>query len=333
MQTKKIGVCHEWDTLREVVVGCPCTRLGTDMPFYLNHFMSPANIAYAREVMKRSPGERLEDVEKHLHLSMVKQMNNLIHILESRGVVVHQVKSFEPAEEAYLQDLSFRIGIQAFPRDPMVVIGDTFVETAMYAPYRRKERFAIRRTLGERLAQSDVRILSMPEPYPLPEGRDGYGPGTYLEGGDVFVLGRDIYVGNTGNASSREGARWLQNALGRHYRVHEIKLSRKFLHLDCVLATPRPGLAIVCKDGFGEGLPSFLKNWDLIEVSPQDAEEKLATNVLVVDQKTVVAAQEAPDVADALAKAGQEVILTPFSAIYLWGGAFRCWHHPLVRET
>lgn len=61
---------------------------------------------------------------------------------------------------------------------------------------------------------------------------------------------------------------------------------------------------LVCKAGFFEGLPPFLKNWDLIKVSPQDAEEKLAANVLVVDQKTVIVAEEIPGVADALAKAG-----------------------------
>lgn len=333
MPVNKIRMNHEWDTLREVIVGCPCVRTGTDLPGYLSHFMPPAGLAYAREALKRYPGQRLEDVERDLYLAMKEQMEKVIRILEARDVIVHQVKPFEQAEESFLQDLSFKIAIQSFPRDPIVVIGNTFIETAMYAPYRRKERFAIRRTLAERLTQSDARMLSMPEPYPLPERKDGYGPGVFLEGGDVFVLGQDTYVGNTGNASSPEGIKWLQNALGNDYRVHEIKLSRKFLHLDCVLSTLRPGLAVVCKAGFTEGLPSFLKNWDLIEVSPEDAEEKLAANVLVVDEKTVIVAREIPDMADALTRAGQNVITTPFSAVYLWGGAFRCWHHPLLRET
>lgn len=333
MAVTKIAVNHEWDTLREVVVGCPFARTGTDIPAYLGNFMSQTAVAFAREVVRRYPGQLLEDVARDLHEAMKEQMENVVRILETRGVVVHQVNPFEPAEEIFLTELSFRIATQAFPRDPIVVIGNTLIETAMYAPYRRKERFAIRRTLCERLAESDARILSMPEPYPLPESKEGYGPGAFLEGGDVFVLGSDIYVGNTGNASSPEGIRWLRDVLGGDYKVHEIKLSRKFLHLDCVLATPRPGLAIVCKAGFAEGLPDFLKRWDLIEVSPEDAEEKLAANVLVLDEKTVIVAEEVPAVADALAKAGQNVIVTPFSAVFLWGGAFRCWHHPLRRET
>ena len=39
------------------------------------------------------------------------------------------------------------------------------------------------------------------------------------------------------------------------------------------------------------------------------------------------------DFAEGLRKAGQEVIETPFDAVYSYAGAFRCWHHPLVRET
>ncbi len=109
-------------------------------------------------------------------------------------------------------------------------------------------------------------------------------------------------------------------------------MSQKFLHLDCVLATIRPGLAVVCREGFIDGLPPFLKKWKLIEVSVNDAEEKLATNVLIIDAKATMVAEETPEVADALAKAGQKVITTPFSAVSMWGGAFRCWHHPLVRK-
>jgi len=68
-------------------------------------------------------------------------------------------------------------------------------------------------------------------------------------------------------------------------------------------------------------------------VSAEDAETKLACNSLILDEKTILVAEELPDLANALAKAGQEVITTPFDVVYLWGGAFRCWHHPLVRDS
>ena len=86
------------------------------------------------------------------------------------------------------------------------------------------------------------------------------------EAGDVFLLDRDIYVGNSGNAGNTAGISWLRRFLGPDYQVHEAPLSKSFLHMDCVLATPRPGLALVCKAGFTKGIPELLKGWKLIEV-------------------------------------------------------------------
>jgi N-dimethylarginine dimethylaminohydrolase len=327
----RLKVDHEWDTLREVVVGCPRIRLGTRIPRYVGNFMPPAALALAREVLKAKAGQPLSEAMPELHALAAAQMDRAMAILRDRGVVVHPVAPFLPHEEAYLADLGYHNSQQYFPRDPILVIGDTLIETAMTCPMRRSERFAIRRTLEERLR--GCRVVSLPEPVPLPEDESGaFGPGPFLEGGDVFVLGSDIYVGNTGNASNGAGIDHLRRILGEAYRVHEVRLSGRFLHLDCVLSTPRPGLAVVCREGFVDGLPPFLKGWELIEISAGDAEERLATNMLVLDRKTDLIAEELPELGEALTRAGQEVIATPFSAVFMWGGAFRCWHHPLIRE-
>lgn len=328
----RLKVDYEWDALREVVVGYPRIRLGTRIPRYVGNFMPPSMMALAEKILKEKAGQLLAEAMPELHEAAAAQMDRAIAILRGRGIAVRQVAPFQPHEEAYLAGLGYHNSQQYFPRDPIVVIGDRLIETAMYCPMRRSERFPIRRTLAERL--QGCRVASMPEPAPLPEDENGsFGPGPFLEGGDVFVLGADIYVGNTGNASNGAGIERLRHILGEAYRVHEVRLSRKFLHLDCVLSTPRQGLAVVCRDGFADGLPPFLKGWELIEVSAKDAEEKLATNMLVLDEKTDLIAEEVPELGEALARAGQNVIATPFSAIIMWGGAFRCWHHPLVREN
>ena len=224
--------------------------------------------------------------------------------------------------------------IQIFPRDPMLVIGNRFVETELFMPMRRRERFGIRRALADRLAESNAQMVSMPVAVPSPEREDGdWGPGPFIEGGDVFVLGPDIYVGVSGNASNTAGVKWLQQYLGKRYRVHEVRLTKKFLHLDCCLATPRPGLAIVCREAFVDGLPDFIKDWKLIDVPFKDAKEKLACNGLVLDDKTIMIAAGLDYLARGLRDAGHQVIETPFDAVYQFGGAFRCWHHPLVRES
>ncbi len=328
-----LKVNYEWGTLREVVVGYPHIRMGSRLPLYTRNFIPPPMAEWAEKVIKKEKaGQVLSQVMPELHEAAVVQMEKAIAILKSRDIIVHQVKPFEKQEEEYLADLGFHNNQQYFPRDPIVVIGDTLIETAMYCPMRRAERFAIRRTLSGRL--NNCRMASIPEPAPFPEDANGsFGPGPFLEGGDVFVMGEDIYAGNSGNASNSAGIQCLRDILGEKYRVHEIPISRKFLHLDCILATPRQGLAIVCRDAFINGLPSFLKDWDLIEVSVKDAEEKLAANLLVLDEKTSLVAEELPEIAEALTRAGQKVITTPFSAVFIFGGAFRCWHQPLIREN
>jgi len=326
---KPIMVHHEWGALKEVVVGVPNVRVPTKIAEAPKRFLPDSSIEY----LEKNAGKRLEECDPELNAKFTAQVNAIIKILKGRGIVVHQLKKHLPSEEAFLAEMNDTV-MQTYPRDPMLVIGTKFIETAMYEPNRRKERFAVRRTVGDRLAHSNARIVSMPEPEPFPADENGkYGPGPFLEGGDVFLLGRDIYVGNTGNASNTAGIRWLQNCLGDEYRVHEIPLSSHFLHLDCVLATPRPGLAIICREAFVQGIPDFLDGWKLIDVSAEDAEQKLGCNGFVLDDKTMIVGEDMPELAKALRSEGTTVITTPIDGIHWQGGGFRCWHHPLVRES
>lgn len=326
---KPIEVHHEWGALKEVVVGTCNVRVPTKIAASSRNYLPDSSI----EFMEKNAGKRLEEIDPDLNAQFVEQVDAIIKILKGRGIVVHQLEKHNDSEEAFLQDLNDTI-LQTYPRDPMVVIGNNFIETSMYEPYRRKERFAVRRTIGERLENSNANIVSMPQAEPYPADTNGkYGPGPFLEGGDVMLMGKDIYVGNTGNASNTAGINWLQRFLGNEYNVHEVPLSKSFLHLDCVLALPRPGLAIICPEGFANGIPDFLKDWKLIEVSHEDAEKKLGCNGMILDEKTAIIGTDMPNVADALDAAGTEVLTTPIDAIYWQGGGFRCWHHPLVRES
>ena len=92
-------------------------------------------------------------------------------------------------------------------------------------------------------------------------------------------------------------------------------------------------LAVICREAFVKGVPEFLKDWKLIDVSVVDAEKKLGCNGLVLDEKTIIIGRDMPDLARALRAEGTEVLTTPIDGIYWQGGGFRCWHHPLVRES
>lgn len=328
MSNRSIGVNYEWGALKEVLVGVPNVRLPSKLAKAPRNFLPQESI----QIIEKNAGKRLTEFDPALNEKFVAQIDAIIKILEGRGIVVHQVKKHLPSEEAFLATMNDSV-FQTFPRDPVLVIGDKVIETAMYEPNRRKERFAVRRTIGERVSNSNAIMVSMPQPEPFPADEDGcYGPGPFLEGGDVFLLGPDIYVGITGNASNKAGIHWLQKFLGNDYRVHEVPLNNHFLHLDCVLATPRAGLAVICREAFVNGIPDFLRGWKLIDVSVEDAEEKLGCNGLVLDDKTMLVGEDMPELAEALRAEGTEVITTPIDGIHWQGGGFRCWHHPLIRE-
>jgi len=326
----RIRVHHEWGALREAVVGVASGRFPTTLAAAPRRFLTPDAIA----LIEANPGAWLQEVDPALQERMEAQLAAATAILESRGVVVHRADRLRPDEVAFLGNLDDAV-LQPFVRDPILVVGDRVIETAMYEPYRRRERFGIRRAIAGRLEELGATLASMPEPYPWPpDAGGGYGPGPFLEGGDVLLVGRDIHVGNSGNATNAAGIRWLQGFLGPEYRVHEVRLHPRWLHLDCVLSLPRPGLAVICREAFVDGLPAFLAGWDLIDVSEQDAHELLGVNGLVLDENAIVIDERmAPTLGEELARRGIEAIPTPFDVMAMQGGGLRCWHHPLIRES
>ena len=55
--------------------------------------------------------------------------------------------------------------------------------------------------------------------------------GPFIEGGDVLVLGKTIFVGYSGLASNLAGIQWLANMIGHFgYEVVPVRLHPHILH-------------------------------------------------------------------------------------------------------
>lgn len=319
-QRNKIEVNHEWGKLEEVIIGRGEDLIIPSYNEYVSFIYDPKYI----DTMKKYGGRKAIDVEPEETKEAIKQINTLAKILEDRGVKVHRSQRLGPREKQYLGYVQ-KGGMLFYARDPMLVIGNNVIETALKVPMRAKERFAIRPILKERLKDSGAKYVAMP-----PVSPEFGGDGIYLEGGDVLLNGYEIYVGNSGRASNKAGIEWLQNFLGPKYRVIEVKVSPEFEHLDCVLSLPRPGLMVICRDGIIGELPESIRGWEAVEVSIPEA-KKLGANLFVVDEKTCIVDTQHHRVAEELRKKGQEVIEIPYDKVAAWGGAFRCSHHPLRR--
>lgn len=152
----------------------------------------------------------------------------------------------------------------------------------------------------------------------------------YLEGGDIIVDNKTIYVGIS-ERTTMEGVRFLNNVLGKDYSVVPIKLKPKFLHLDVVFTIINPNLALIYKDGLEEDSYKLLDKLTKIEVTAQEQFE-LATNVFVIDSNTIIMNSNHKRIESELRKLNINVIPINLTQTAKDGGAFRCTTCPIERE-
>jgi glycine amidinotransferase len=322
-----ISVDSEWGRLREVIVGIVPDNAIVPPPVS-SHFKEDfrQDVTCFQQCHEKPAKQALPEA----FTVGRRQVEALVKIYEKSGIKVHRPR---PHTETELH--LFRMGgAPLYARDSMLVVGQNVIELSLRNPSRRKEIFAYREMLARRLAQAPrAQYASMPPPRPAPATEADEGPGPFLEGGDIFLLGKDILVGNSGQASNRAGINWLQRFLGpQGYRVQEVPLT-DWHHLDCVLTIIRPGLAMAVKTAFRDGLPGPIREWEIIEASPAEG-HAMGVNAMCLAPDVVVMGEEHQRLIMELKRRGVEV-LSGFrtDVVSLWGGGVRCLSHPLFRET
>jgi dimethylargininase len=140
-------------------------------------------------------------------------------------------------------------------------------------------------------------------------------PGT-LDGGDVLVAGRTIFVGQSRRTNASALAQFARIAEHFGYAVCMVPIERR-LHLKSAVTALGDDALLV--DPSAVGVESF-RAFDLVEVDPS---EPAAANVLRVG-RDLVAAQAGPRTNDRLRKRGYEVAEVDVSEIAKAEGAVTC---------
>lgn len=314
------GAHHEWGKLREVVIGISPAEDFVVFHEQSQRWLTPEGADFSR----RHSGRRLIDVDADLAKLIERQVDALAELVAGEGVKVHRPERLQGEERTFMAPKGE--GAQLFARDGMIVVGDHIIDASLRLRCRQRERFGLRPIVHSMAAQRGARWSSVP--FGSPTAVDG----PYLEGGDVLLNGRQIYVGMSGCASDMAGIDWLQALLGSGYRVIPVALRSNVLHLDCALALIKPGLLAWCPHKLIDGLPSALRDWDKIEVSVAEA-TLLATNALVLEEGRVIVDADNARVIGELKKRSIDVIPLPFDGPIGLGGGLRCAHHPLLRES
>lgn len=322
---RQIWVGSEWGELQECVYGSP---LNWVLPRFLSDSKLRAQGAFG-QFWETHQGADMHDADPDLMAEFTTQIQGAIDLLNSFGVTVHVAGALDPADRLYPRGVDHGV-VTGWMRDPFVTIGDAVIELAPRSLFHRRQRFAIREVLAATMDRG-ARYFAQPDGGAA-DSRAGPGWG-YLEGGDIFVLPGQVLVGHSGGCSNPEGARWLGHALGRDWPVTVVPIDARFPHLDCVLMTPREGLAVACCAAFPQGLPAALDGWDVINIPQPLAKAHMACNNLVLNDRTVVVPAESPldPVAEALERRGIDVIRLPYRVPCMVGGSFRCAHQPLRR--
>jgi N-dimethylarginine dimethylaminohydrolase len=264
-----------------------------------------------------------------------KENDSLVSILESADVKVQRPKRLTK------DDIELMYGVgstdkgynQAFPRDNVAIVANDLIEFELNDDSRKTDIAGLYDILQERSKDSNIcwystphcRLKGTPDNYPALNGRDF----VYLDDRMLFALSERNDIG-----TNSEGFRWMRNTFAFH-DVMAVTLRNGLRYLGQAISVPRPGLAIVCMDGI-VALPSFMKEWDIIEISLDEAKAFAADGLSIDEKEYVIGVSEENDnsrIVAELEKRGIKVHRIPFAAHMSLGGSVRSAVLPLRRDV
>ncbi|MBO5669794.1 MAG: hypothetical protein J6R75_05460 [Candidatus Methanomethylophilaceae archaeon] len=264
-----------------------------------------------------------------------KENDSLVSILESADVKVQRPRRLtkDDIENMYGVGSTDKGYNQAFPRDNVAIVANDLIEFELNDDSRKTDIAGLYDILQERSKDSNIcwystphcRLKGTPDNYPALNGRDF----VYLDDRMLFALSEGNDIG-----TNSEGFRWMRNTFAFH-DVMAVTLRNGLRYLGQAISVPRPGLAIVCMDGI-VALPSFMKEWDIIEISLDEAKAFAADGLSIDEKEYVIGVSEENDnsrIVAELEKRGIKVHKIPFAAHMSLGGSVRSAVLPLRRDV
>ena len=236
-------------------------------------------------------------------------LDNFAELLESLGVEV-----IRPLPRDY-QSLDQFYGY--CPRDTVLIVGNRVIHTPTKYLSRRNEWET---------------MLHVWDNHPV-YGVDD--PSAIFDAANVCRLGKDLLylVSETGNI---EGAHWLQDFLGKEYRVHALDNIYSGVHIDSTITPIREGLVVLNAGRINENnMPAALKSWDKIWINKDDLAEQsfdyfpyasnwIGLNFLMVNEQLAIVDPKQDHLRKMLHKHGVESIGVDLTESRTLGGAHHC---------
>ncbi len=303
-----VNVYTEWGKLKEIVVGSVVNtnRENVDLSFKLFYHQNIKDqiLKSSVELQRRLIDQRQEDLD------------GLAGYLEELGVRVHRPQKLESVREYTTPHFTARQRPMDNPRDLILIIGDTIIETPVLNRARYFETDLVKETL-HRYFLEGAKWICAPRPTLANESFDfsfvKKDPGRQdftsfenrperfeimFDAAQCLKMGRHVLM-NVSTENHRLGARWLQGVLGEKFEVVVVEVTDH--HIDGMLMPLRPGKMLISpamkpKLHF---LPKQLQAWDMIEFDDPEntpyedeslllASANISANVLSLDEENVL---------------------------------------------
>jgi N-dimethylarginine dimethylaminohydrolase len=331
----QVWSCNEWDPLEEVIVGDP---LGARFPF-----------ADPSTRLAEYPDRELADIPQGPFPEQIireaeEDIQRFVETLEERGIRVRRPVPW-PHEQTIKTVHWETEGYYTYcPRDVLLVVGDTIIETPNVIRGRSLETGAYRPLLME-YYESGANWFSAPKPL-LEDALFDFDPAAptpqnfepAFDAANILRFGRDLLylVSATGNEL---GGQWLQRVLGDRFRVHFMQDVYFGSHIDSTLVALRPGLLLANPERLSmETIPAFLKDWEIIFSPPMENQERhsrdylnqaigsewIDMNLFSLGPDAVVVDSDQRALITLLESKGLEVVPLKLRHSRMLGGGFHC---------
>jgi N-dimethylarginine dimethylaminohydrolase len=260
-----VNVHNEWDPLEEVIVG---SAIGAQIPMLDQGLLVISGLEDGQKLVPGPYNQRIiEEAEEDLE--------KLVEIFESLKVTVRRPKPVDHSIVFSSPDWRTDGVYNYCPRDIMLAIGNTIIESPMSLRSRYFEINAYKDLLTEYL-HSGSKWIAAPKPRLLDEVYNDSNPERLalnelepiFDAANVIRAGKDILylVSSSGN---KMGALWLQNYLGSEYRVHLCENMYAYTHIDTTITLLREGLVLVNPERVNkQNLPKMFRDWEVLESPP-----------------------------------------------------------------
>lgn len=261
----KVNSNTEWGTLKEVILG---RAEYASIPKIKNkdiHCVDYANYDSVDDL----PGGYYPD---KIIEETTDDLNTFQKQLESIGIVVHRPDVIDCSNGFSSPNWNSTGYYNYCPRDSVLAVGDTLIETPMPIRARFFETYALRNIFKSYLKQGS-KWISAPKPELLDElyDRSELSHASTLtevepafDAANIVKCGKDLFylVSNSGN---KFGAAWLQTYLGDKYRVHILENVYAYVHLDTTIMPLAAGTVLLNPMRVNDNnLPEYFKTWKKI---------------------------------------------------------------------